>query len=527
MKILKAHQMAEVDRLTTERFHIPSILLMENAGRAVTDELERVCPDLSQKKVLVICGTGNNGGDGLVVARHLVSRGFRPEVWILGDPSRFRGDALANWQIFQQLEVPFKVLSDTRQRNRLLGRTRPPEVIIDALFGTGLSKPIGADLRRAVDWVNSARNRSLIMSVDIPSGIFADSAEVPGPAIQADHTVTFTAPKPALIFPPAADRAGKVTVAPIGSPLSLLDHPDYGMELVDSALVRRVLPARRRDSHKGSYGHVFALAGSSDKSGAALMTGIAALRSGAGLVTLMLPVSLRKYLIGKVPEIMCVWLPETGDGTSDASAGPRVLEQLSQADVVVIGPGLSTNPSTRQLVRQTVRKAPVPVILDADGINAFAGSPEALVNEQGHPIAITPHPGEMARLLGRKIAGIQRSRLQTAQEFSRTRGMFTVLKGFQTVVGTPGGRLLINPTGNPGMATGGTGDILAGMAGRFAAAWKLSGSAPESLGDYLAAAVHLHGLAGDLAAARKGEEGLAAMDLVDHLPGAFATVGRK
>lgn len=256
------------------------------------------------------------------------------------------------------------------------------------------------------------------------------------------------------------------------------------------------------------------------------MTGLAALRSGAGLVTLMLPESLRKDMLGKVPELMTVWLPETRDGTADASAAALVLDQLAQADAVVVGPGLSTNSPTQRLVRDVVRNAPVPVVLDADGINAFAGKVEDLRNDAGNPVAITPHPGEMARLLGTTIAGVQRHRLEIAQGCSVKQNLFVVLKGFQTLVGTPDGRVFVNDTGNPGMATGGTGDILSGMIGRFAAGWKskFNGANMEALADYLSAAVHLHGLAGDLAAVEKGEESLIATDLLAFLPDAFKRV---
>jgi NAD(P)H-hydrate epimerase len=271
---------------------------------------------------------------------------------------------------------------------------------------------------------------------------------------------------------------------------------------------------------------VFALAGSRDKSGAAFMTGLAALRSGAGLVTLMLPESLRGDVIGKMPELMSIWIPETHEGTADPAGLGLILEQLAQADAVVVGPGLSTHPATQQLVRDVVHRSPVPVVLDADGINAFAGSVENLRNHMGNPIAVTPHPGEMARLLNVTTADIQRGRLEVAEQCAVKHALYVVLKGFQTIVATPAGRLFVNATGNPGMATGGTGDILSGMIGRFVGGWKcrFEGGRQEALADYLSAAVHLHGLAGDFAAAEKGEESLIATDILPHLPAAFKGV---
>lgn len=528
MKVLTAKQMGEVDRLTTERYGIPSILLMENAGRSVVDETLRLCPDLDQKKVLILCGTGNNGGDGLVAARLLAGRGIRPEVWILGDPARYRGDALQNWNMLQSLDLPVRTLPDAKARSVALKRAAVPDAIIDGIFGTGLSKPIGAEFHKIVDWVNRSRPRAFVVAVDLPSGAFADDPNLPGRVIEADLTVTFTSLKPALVFYPAAERAGKVVVAQIGSPHALLENPEYRLAVVDQAQVRRALPARPRDSHKGTFGHVFALAGSRDKSGAALMTGMAALRSGAGLVTLMLPESLREDLVGKFPELMTCWLPETREGTPDAAGLPLVLERTSQANAVVIGPGLSTNRSTRDLIRETVRLASAPVVLDADGINAFAGQPESLRNEKGNPIIITPHPAELGRLLGMTVASIQRKRLDVAAECAQTHRLFTVLKGHQTVVAAPDGGLFVNRTGNPGMATGGTGDILSGMMGRFAAGWqrRFPGKQADQLADFVCAAVYLHGAAGDLAAMRSGEECLIATDLLDHLPEAFMGVTR-
>jgi len=528
MKILTAKQMGEVDRLTTERYGIPSILLMENAGRSVADELGRACSHLACRRILVLCGTGNNGGDGLVAARHLAARGIRPEVWILGDPARFRGDALENWKMCQSLDLPVQILAGIEERLSYLGRVPHPDIIIDALFGTGLSKPIGEDFRGVIEWINQARPQSYVLSVDLPSGVFADSPDFEGIAVQADLTVTFTSLKTALVFPPAMERAGKVAVASIGSPSALLDNPEYRLDLIDPEQVRRALPPRAPDSHKGTYGHVFVLAGSRDKSGAALMAGMAALRSGAGLVTLMLPESLRGDLVGKVPELMTVWLPETREGMADASALPTVLGQLSQADTVVIGPGLSTHESTQRLVHGVIRQSPVPVVLDADGINAFAGNAGELRNEAGNPITITPHPGEMARLLKLTTADVQHHRLEIAGGCATEHQVFCVLKGFRTLVATPSGRLFVNTTGNPGMATGGTGDILAGMMGRLVAGWKcrFGGSDTDALADHISAAVYLHGLAGDLAAAKTGEESLIATDLLAELPNAIKSLCR-
>ncbi len=526
MKILTAKQMAEVDRLTTERYLLPSIILMENAGRSVADEIEKACPGLYGKRIIIFCGRGNNGGDGFVVARYLAQRGANPLIVLFADPGGLKGDALSNWDIVRAMGLPVQVLATPADARPFLKKQSAPDVIVDALFGTGLSKPIGSDFRTIVDWINRAAPNAFIASVDIPSGLFADSHNIPGPAVKANLTVTFTALKLAHVLPPASDYSGKVVLAPIGSPPVLLENPQHCLNLIDAAQVNRVLPGRARDSHKGTFGHVYVVAGSRGKSGAALMTGLAALRSGAGLVTLWLPKSVRRDVAGKYPELMTEFLPETVEETSDRAGAAKVLAQLPQVDALVVGPGITTQPSTKRLVWELVRYSPVPVVLDADGINAFAPPAEPLLNEQGQPVVITPHPGEIARLIGRKIAHVQKNRLETARDCAAQHHCYVVLKGFQTVIATPRGENYINCTGNPGMATGGTGDILAGMAGRFIAYWNRQWKEDKSrnLADYLSATVYLHGLAGDLAAAEKGMESLIATDLLKYLPQAFKSV---
>jgi len=526
MKILTAAQMAEVDRLTTERYLIPSILLMENAGRSFAEELMKACPGIGRKRILVFCGRGNNGGDGFVVARYLALAGAGPAILLLADPRKLRGDAKTNYEIARAMGLPIQILKTVTAVKSHLKKTDFPDIIVDALFGTGLSKPIGKDYRPIIDWINAASSNAFVASVDIPSGIMADSAVIPGPAIKAHLTVTFSAFKLAHIIPPAADMAGKVVLVPIGSPSALFANPDYLMNLIDAEQVRRSLPRRARDSHKGTFGHVFIVAGSRGKSGAALMTGLAALRAGAGLVTLWLPKSLQKSVVGKFPELMTEFLPETEEETSAKAGAEKVVLQLNHADALVVGPGITTHPSTRKLVWELVRQSPVPVVLDADGINAFVPPAEPLRNKENQPIIITPHPGEMARLTRQKTADVQKRRLETARQCSKYHNCYVILKGFQTVIATPGGEIYINPTGNPGMATGGTGDILAGMIGRFVAGWKCgpSGDDESFLADHLSAAVYLHGAAGDLAVEEDSAESLIATDLLKTLPKAIKKV---
>jgi ADP-dependent NAD(P)H-hydrate dehydratase / NAD(P)H-hydrate epimerase len=521
MKILTAAQMAEVDRLTTARYFIPSILLMENAGRSMADEIAKACPGIENKRVSVLCGRGNNGGDGFVVARYLALRGAKPSIILFSNPEKLKGNALANWEIVRAMGLGIQIFPTLAEAKSGLRKLPIPDVIVDALFGTGLSKPIGPDFRPMIEWINRFPN-AFVASVDIPSGLLADSPGIPGPAVKAGLTVTFSALKLAHITPPASDFAGKVVLAPIGSPPELFENPEHRLNLVDAAQVRRAAPERNRESHKGSYGHVFVVAGSRGKSGAALMTGMAALRSGAGLATLWVPRSVQRDVAGKAPELMTESLPETESETLDRTGADKVIAKLDQSEAMVLGPGVTTHPSTKKLVWDLVHRSSIPVVLDADGINSFISPAEPLRNESGQPIIITPHPGEMARLIGKKTPDVQKNRLETARECAVRLHCYVILKGFQTVIATPESDLYINPTGNPGMATGGAGDILAGMVGRFVAGWNLNRK--HNLADYLSAAVYLHGLAGDLAAEEEGMESLVATDLLSYLPRAFKRV---
>lgn len=529
MKILSAAQMNLVDRLTTERYGIPSLLLMENAGRSVADVFLNRIRIPPGYRIYIFCGKGNNGGDGLVAARHLTLRGYNAEAFVFAPNEQLKGDARTNYEFARSAGVRLHNFASPGDWLAQERNVPPALVIIDALFGTGLSKPLDNEYSRLIQWLNGRRSGIQVISVDIPSGLFADSATVPGPAVRADLTVTFTALKPALVFAPAREYAGEVVVEPIGTPTDLLDEQSDVMELLDAAFVRAVLPQRKRDSHKGSYGHVHIVAGSRGKSGAALMSGMAALRSGAGLVTLWLPEKLRRDVIGKFPELMTDFLPETPQGSSSARGVRRVLEAAEQANVLVIGPGLTTQPSTRRLVHALVSKSSVPVVLDADGINSFEGSPEGLRNQLGNPVVVTPHPGEMARLCKTSNQAIQSKRIEVVREFSTKYGVHTILKGYQTLIAGPGGKVLINPTGNPGMATAGSGDILAGIVARFVATWHRNRDARGSQGllHHLGAAVYLHGLAGDLAAEQVGMESLIATDLLPYLPKAFKKVAHE
>jgi NAD(P)H-hydrate epimerase len=528
MKILTAAQMREIDQGTTERYRIPSILLMENAGKRCAEELTKAVPDITKKRTVVLCGSGNNGGDGFVAARWLALGGACPEIFLFAAPESLTGDAKTNFLIAEAMHLPIRILPDAGAVAACFadGSAVPEaDVIVDALFGTGLARPIGTDFLPVINWVERASARAFVIAVDIPSGLMADSHEISGPVIRANLTVTFSALKPAHVLMPAADYAGKTVLTPIGSPDELFANPEYRWNLTDKQQTRRVLQKRPRNAHKGTFGHVYVVAGSAEKSGAAFMAANAALRAGAGRVTLWLPEGLRTSVAGKFPELMTEFLPVTNAGTFAHFGVRKLLSNLDVPDVLVLGPGMSTEPSTQSFIHDLVKLSPVPVILDADGLNAFAPLCEPIKNENNQPIVLTPHPGEMARLTGETVPEVQRRRIETALGSAARYKAWVTLKGNQTLVAAPDGELFINPTGNPGMSTAGSGDILAGMMGRFVAAWTRRGSeACQNLSVYLAAAVYLHGLAGDIAAREECEESLVATDLLKYLPEAFREV---
>ena len=531
MKILTAAQMGAVDRLTMERYRIPSILLMENAGRRCMEELAKAIPEINDKRIVILCGRGNNGGDGFVVARYLALGGARPDIFLFASPDTLTGDARTNFQIATAMQLPIQVLPDAAT---VVGcfdeKNAAPEadVIVDALFGTGLARPIGPDFLPVLNWAERASERAFVMAVDIPSGLMADSSEIPGPVIKANLTVTFSALKLAHVLSPAADYAGKIVLTAIGSPDELYENPAYLWNLTGKEHARRVLPPRPRNSHKGSFGHVYVVAGSEEKSGAAFMAAFATLRAGAGLVTLWLPEGLCGSVAGKFPELMTEFLPRTEAGTFTHSGVEKLVERLAESDALVLGPGMTTEPSTQSFIRDLVRRSPVPVILDADGLNAFSPLDAPFENENGQPVALTPHPGEMSRLTGETVVEVQRRRIETALGAASRYRAWVTLKGHQTLIAAPDGELFVNTTGNPGMATGGSGDILAGIMGRFAAAWKLCASPkPVSFVEFLAVAVYLHGVAGDIAARKGSEESLVATDLIESLPEAFKEITDK
>jgi ADP-dependent NAD(P)H-hydrate dehydratase / NAD(P)H-hydrate epimerase len=506
MRVLNASQMREADKRAIEEVGIPSLVLMENAGRQAVAAMEAMYDDLSDRRVAVLCGRGNNGGDGFVVARTLAQRGVGVSVFLLGTVADVRGDARSNLEILGRLGLTVVEVADSQAWELHFSEVSDCTLIVDALFGTGLHAPLAGLAESVVADVNASGIP--VVAIDLPSGLSADSADPIGPTIDAALTVTLAAPKLPLVLPPAETHAGDIVIADIGIPGEVIDGVDGPrVELLTRASMRELVTPRAADSHKGDYGRVLVVAGSRGKTGAAHLAGLGALKSGAGLVTVATPGSCLGIVASMAPEYMTTPLAEAEDGL-DPDAVDGLLDMAR--DVVALGPGLGQAASTRRFVTQLVDRATMPLVIDADGLNAFASDPDRLTGREGRDLIITPHPGEMARLVGMSTDEVQASRLEIARNFAVAHHVYVVLKGHRTLVATPDEKVFINPTGNPGMATGGTGDVLTGMI----AAWLaqlLDAEAACKL------AVYLHGMAGDLAEADEGEVAMTASDLVEHI----------
>ena len=518
MKILTASEMQRIDRLTTERFGVPSLTLMENAGGAVVDFLARRLSPLAAQRIAILCGKGNNGGDGMVVARRLRQQGLAPRVLLFADPNSLRGDAAANHQRLLPTGAP-EVVTSAESWTSAAASLGDTTLIVDALLGTGLSKPLEGLLLQVVRDVNSKFPAARVVAIDLPSGISADTGELLGEHLRADYSVTFTAPKIAHVFPPACERIGEWMVASIGTPDEATENdPTLKLDYVERRDVAWVAKPRVLNSHKGLYGHVLIVAGSVGKTGAAAMAARAALRAGAGLVTVATPRSSLPVIAGMGLEYMTEPLPETPSGGIALSALESLDKLVAGKTVLAVGPGIGSDPETAELVRTVVNKYSLPLVLDADGLNALSGRMGSL-RQDARPAGatvFTPHPGEMSRLAGKTTAEIQSHRLAVARDFVERFGVTLVLKGFHTVTTGPDGAVYVNPTGNPGMATGGTGDVLTGIVSGLLAQYP-----HQPVGQVVAAGVYLHGLAGDLATEEFGQASMLAGDLLEKVPHAY------
>jgi hydroxyethylthiazole kinase-like uncharacterized protein yjeF len=545
MKALTAAEMREVDRLTTERLGVPGLQLMENAGRCAAEAFLEIAlaSGLQPQTISVLCGRGNNGGDGFVVARHLRTATTRVHVYLFAHPHELRGDAAANFERWREIGGGVTAIPDHRSWESVWSEVSATSAIVDAMFGTGFHGTASGATGHAIEDLNRLSQRataprpSLIFAIDTPSGLPSDGQAAEGPVLQAHHTVTFTAPKIGQLISRDSAAVGVLRVANIGSPAVLVEEVGQGtLRWVEPQEFAELPLVRQTDGHKGLYGHTLVVAGSLGKSGAAVMSGHAALQAGAGLVTIATPDVVLPIVAAAHPEYMSEALVSTDAGTASMrnildrpaippSTAPPALDTFMKEirfrferiqegkTVLAVGPGLGMHAETQDFIRSIVRNTDRPVVLDADGLNAFAGRADELCDRKTKFVAITPHPGEMARLLDISTKTVQEDRVKAAQEAAGKWNVYVVLKGAHTVLAAPGGQTFVNTTGNAGLAKGGSGDVLTGILAALTAQFKT-----ENWLRILALGVYLHGAAADLAGEGMDLSGLLAGDVAAAVP---------
>jgi hydroxyethylthiazole kinase-like uncharacterized protein yjeF len=524
MKILTAAEMRDVDRLTTDRYGIPGIQLMETAGTRVAEACDKFigCTAPRTAKFAVLCGKGNNGGDGLVAARRLHALGAQVRVYLFANPRELHGDAATNLQRWTATDNSVTSITDESTWQTTWPEISNANVILDAIFGTGFRGAATGVIARAISEVNhhsknaAAAWPALILAVDTPSGLPSDGQPAEGPVVYAHKTVTFTAPKPGQLISRDSAAVGMLEVADIGSPASLIEEIGKGsLRWVEPREFAQLPLVRTVDSHKGLYGHALVVAGSLGKSGAAVMAGYAALRAGAGLVTVATPDVVLPIVASAHPELMTEPLAATPDGT--AAIQNLVLQRFERISegktVLALGPGLGLQSETQDFIRKIALQTELPVVLDADGLNAFAGNADTLRDRKTKFLAITPHPGEMARLLSSSTKSVQEDRVKTAQEAARRWNAHVILKGSHTIIAGPDGQVFVNTSGNPGLAKGGSGDVLTGVLAALTAQFKT-----DDWVRVLALGVYLHGKAAEFATKNTDESGLLATEVAAAVP---------
>jgi ADP-dependent NAD(P)H-hydrate dehydratase / NAD(P)H-hydrate epimerase len=552
LKVVTAEMMREMDRRAIEEFGIPGVVLMENAGRAVVEVIQREYGPLRGKRVAIFCGSGNNGGDGFVIARYLHLAGASPFVVLVGRPEALKDDARVHFDLLSRLDIRVHDVSGDDWSGVHLNRS----LVVDALLGTGIKDAPRGAYEAAIEIINHGKESHgpiSVIAVDIPSGVDADTGATPGEAIWADCTVTFGYPKLGHLLFPGTERVGKLHVADIGfdwrfleaasdqeSSYRWLNPPDAYTDTQKRHRWRVANPAalcllqkRGQDTNKGDYGHVGIIAGSRGMAGAPALTARAAQRAGAGLVTVLAPMCVQPMIAAKLDEQMTIPLPDAEGALSEA-AFDAIANFAEKASVLCIGPGLTTSPQTVALVQRLIAEIEKPIVLDADGLNALAKQPDVALRRREDstcPLIITPHPGEAARLLETSIENVQSNRIEAVRELARKFRAVALLKGRHTLTADPKGQVAINTTGNPGMATGGSGDILTGILGglvaqavaRYRNAPSREGwlSNPIRTRDVVELGTMLHGMAGDIAAEKFGETALTAGDITACLPEAF------
>ena len=509
MKVATAEQMQEMDRKAIETYRIPGIVLMENAGKGATEVISNAFPDIQKRKIAIVAGKGNNGGDGFVIARYLQNRGISVKVYLLADLKVLRGDAETNLQIFQKMKGEVISVPSSKDYQKVKKELEKFDLLIDAIFGTGLDAEVRGYYREVIDHINTLQEP--IVAIDIPSGLDANTGKPLGTAVRATLTVTFGLPKVGHLIPPGPDYVGEVKLVDIGYPKKLVEEEKIQTHLIEHEETRQWLSTPRRlNTHKGDYGHLLVIAGSVGKTGAAAMACEAALRVGAGLVTLAIPKSLNAIMEVKLTEVMTEPLPETPKQTLSLRAFNSILRLCENKKAVIIGPGVGTFKETQSLILKLLKTMNLPIILDADGLTALATQPK-IFPTTNRSLVLTPHPGEMARIIRSTPKEVQEDRIGISRNFAQSHHVHLVLKGYRSLIATPKGEVFINPTGNPGMASGGTGDVLTGMIGGFICQG-------FDILPSLQMAVYLHGLAGDQMARELGEKSLIATDIIERIP---------
>lgn len=509
MYLVAAQQMKDMDRLTIESFGIPGIVLMESAGRGTVDALFRHFPDVRHTKVGIAAGRGNNGGDGFVIARYLASRHIDLSVYLLSKTERLKGDAATNLKLLHRMGVSVHEIPDMDAFQSHQGQMRQCGLWVDALLGTGLKSDVRGIFKEMIDFLNTLQKP--IIAVDIPSGLDSDTGKPRGCCTKATVTVTYGLPKIGQVVLPGTEYVGTLEVVDIGISPAIVDQVAPKHHLLTREMIRSCFKPRALQSHKGTTGHLLVLGGSPGKTGAAVMASRAAMRVGAGLVTLGIPKSLNTAVESQLTEVMTTPLPENSGQTLGLSAYERIMSLLESKKGLAIGPGLGTAKSTQNLVRRVIQTTRVPIVIDADGLNSLVGGLESL-KDLKVPVVMTPHPGEMARLVGKTSLQVQQERIREARNLATTSKVHLVLKGARTIVAHPDGAVFINPTGNPGMASGGMGDVLTGV---------IAGLIVQglSVGEAANAGVYLHGCAADFLARKMSPVGFLASDVIDILPG--------
>lgn len=506
--------MNQIDRISIEQFGIPGIVLMENAASCVVNEISSFIGQLPGKRVIVLAGKGNNGGDAFAVARKLFNKGAEIRLFVTAKKEEITGDAAINISIVEKIDIEYVEIISEEQLDLLKDSLNHGDLVVDGLLGTGLKGNVTGIVAKIIDLVNFSRLP--VIAIDIPSGINGETGKVMGVAVKAHRTVTFGLPKPGLLIHPGCEYTGKLVTADIGIPRKVVDSMNIKLNTIEESLVSKILPLRLPDTNKGNYGRIFVIGGSNGMTGAGGLTAASALRAGAGLVYLGLPSLIANKYNPPLLEIITIPIEDNKSGYFTKDGIPTVVKQMENMTVTVIGPGLSTKGDAVELLDAIAEHAKMPIIIDADGLNALALNLNIL-KKLKVPTVITPHPGEMSRLTGISVQEVQNNRIDITRDFAAKWKVITVLKGSRTIVALPDGEAYINLTGNPGMATAGSGDVLTGIIAGLIG----QGIKPE---EAAIAGVYLHGFAGDRVADVKGIYGLIASDIINELPYAIKAV---